>query len=270
MKSRRSINSEQIGGKAGPPDLSGLVTDYFWRVNRERGYREHVRRSDGRVVTRERLRAAEALKTKSQATEENAMDETNKQQSTDSGPEKFGEFIVTGDARGYGGRERKAVTCSCGYKTTAPYDDLQSGALTFCGSSERHPGRPRDAKPLRARTARRTSTRKPARKAVRSQSRGAQRPAMPGAEQGDAPASRNGGDIQPPSVDFAALGEAIEGFTKMARLIPADQVKAMCAEIGLRAESLPAGDWGNLPEMRAQIEEGMKTARAFLEFRQSI
>ena len=56
----------------------------------------------------------------------------------------------------------------------------------------------------------------------------------------------------------------------MARLIPADQVKAMCDEIGLRAESLPAGDWGNLPEMRAQIREGMRTAQAFLEFRQKL
>ena len=177
MRSRRSINSEQIGGKAGPPDLSPLVTDYYWRVNIETGYREHVRRRDGFVVNRVRITPAKSHHSVSQPTQEDAMDETDKQQSTDSGPEKFGEVTVTGDARGYGGRERKAVTCSCGYKTSAPYDDLQSGALTFCGSGERHPGRPRDTKPLRARTARRTSARKPLRKPVMSQSRGAQRAA---------------------------------------------------------------------------------------------
>lgn len=37
------------------PDLRPILADYFWRTNEKTGYREHVRRSDGLVVHRERL-----------------------------------------------------------------------------------------------------------------------------------------------------------------------------------------------------------------------
>ncbi len=37
------------------PDVAPLLADYFWRTNQATGFREHVRRSDGLVVHRERL-----------------------------------------------------------------------------------------------------------------------------------------------------------------------------------------------------------------------
>lgn len=52
--------------KPGAPDLAPVTADYFWR---ERGgWREHVRRSDGFVVNRERLNR-EAVQMKAEAEE---------------------------------------------------------------------------------------------------------------------------------------------------------------------------------------------------------
>jgi hypothetical protein len=41
---RENEASYDVGCKVGPPDLSQLVSEYYWRVNHETGYREHVRR----------------------------------------------------------------------------------------------------------------------------------------------------------------------------------------------------------------------------------
>ncbi|MGA9771038.1 MAG: hypothetical protein WBV94_18535 [Blastocatellia bacterium] len=56
----------------------------------------------------------------------------------------------------------------------------------------------------------------------------------------------------------------------MTKLIPLDQLKAMCAEIERREASLPLGDWGTLPDLREQLAQGRRTADAFLTFRQQI
>lgn len=60
-------NSPDNRMEAAPPDLSGVIADYYWRTNQAAGQREYVRSRDGFVVDRQPLAGGTKMNAGTQA-----------------------------------------------------------------------------------------------------------------------------------------------------------------------------------------------------------
>ncbi|MGA9772283.1 MAG: hypothetical protein WBV94_24840 [Blastocatellia bacterium] len=138
-----SAENEGVGCTVGPPDLSKLVSDYFWRVNTDTGYREHVRRKDNLIVTREKLMPAELQKSVSQPKQEKIMTEQLAAATgePETQPVKGSQLTIIGEPFKLGKRKAVPVRCSCGSELNVDFSNLKLGNVKSCGHLRRGSGK---------------------------------------------------------------------------------------------------------------------------------